>query len=72
MEKLKKLFTGFGKNTEKQETHSCCCENGHHHHETGSSHSEAGYYCPMKCEGDKIYNAPGKCPVCNMHLLPVN
>ena len=29
------------------------------------------YYCPMKCEGDKIYNEPGNCPVCNMHLVPV-
>ncbi len=29
------------------------------------------YYCPMKCEGDKIYDHPGKCPVCNMHLVPV-
>ena len=30
------------------------------------------YYCPMKCEGDKVYDAPGDCPVCNMHLVPVN
>ncbi|NQU80345.1 MAG: copper-translocating P-type ATPase [Bacteroidetes bacterium] len=29
------------------------------------------YYCPMKCEGDKTYNEPGDCPVCNMHLVPV-
>jgi heavy metal translocating P-type ATPase len=25
----------------------------------------------MKCEGDKTYDEPGKCPVCNMHLDPV-
>lgn len=25
----------------------------------------------MKCEGDKTYNKPGDCPVCNMHLVPV-
>ncbi|QGY45850.1 heavy metal translocating P-type ATPase [Maribellus comscasis] len=30
------------------------------------------YVCPMKCEGDKTYDAPGDCPVCNMHLVPVN
>ena len=30
------------------------------------------YYCPMKCEGDKEYDSPGDCPVCNMHLVPVN
>ena len=30
------------------------------------------YYCPMKCEGEKVYEQPGDCPVCNMHLVPVN
>jgi len=30
------------------------------------------FYCPMKCEGDKVYEQPGDCPVCNMHLVPVN
>jgi len=30
------------------------------------------YYCPMKCEGDKVYDQPGDCPVCNMHLVPVS
>ena len=29
------------------------------------------YYCPMKCEGDKVYDQPGVCPVCNMYLVPV-
>jgi Cu2+-exporting ATPase len=27
------------------------------------------YSCPMKCEGDKTYDQPGNCPVCNMHLV---
>ena len=30
------------------------------------------YFCPMKCEGDKVYDQPGDCPVCNMHLVPVD
>ena len=30
------------------------------------------YQCPMKCEGDKTYNAPGNCPVCNMKLVAVD
>lgn len=30
------------------------------------------YYCPMKCEGEKVYEQPGDCPVCNMHLVPAN
>lgn len=25
----------------------------------------------MKCEGDKVYDEPGNCPVCNMHLVTV-
>ncbi len=29
------------------------------------------YQCSMKCEGDKVYNKPGKCPVCNMNLKKV-
>ncbi len=29
------------------------------------------YYCPMRCEGDKTYDEPGDCPVCNMHLVSV-
>lgn len=27
------------------------------------------YYCPMFCEGDKIYDKPGDCPVCGMDLV---
>ncbi len=26
------------------------------------------YQCPMKCEGDKTYDKPGKCPKCGMEL----
>ena len=29
------------------------------------------FACPMHCEGDKTYNATGDCPVCGMHLKPV-
>ncbi len=36
-----------------------------------SAKHHGGYYCPMKCEGDKTYDEPGNCPVCNMHLVPV-
>ena len=27
------------------------------------------FYCPMQCEGDKIYDEPGDCPVCGMDLV---
>ena len=36
-----------------------------------SDMSESKYQCPMRCEGDKLYNGPGNCPVCNMKLAPV-
>lgn len=29
----------------------------------------AVYYCPMHCEGDKLYDKPGNCPVCGMDLV---
>lgn len=28
------------------------------------------YICPMHCEGEKTYVQPGRCPVCNMKLVP--
>ncbi|MEC5167475.1 Cu+-exporting ATPase [Flavobacterium sp. PL11] len=27
------------------------------------------YYCPMFCEGEKVYDDPGDCPVCGMDLV---
>ena len=27
------------------------------------------FYCPMHCEGDKTYDAPGDCPVCGIDLV---
>ena len=27
------------------------------------------YQCPMNCEGNKTYEQPGNCPVCNMRLV---
>ena len=30
------------------------------------------YYCPMECEGEKVYFTQGKrCPICNMFLVPI-
>lgn len=28
----------------------------------------AMYQCPMKCEGEKMYEEKGTCPVCKMDL----
>lgn len=47
-----------------------------HHDSKKHSHAHAQdtgtpgkYYCPMHCEGDKVYDKPGNCPVCGMHLV---
>jgi heavy metal translocating P-type ATPase len=31
---------------------------------------EKKFACPMKCEGAKTYDKPGRCPVCKMYLSP--
>lgn len=40
-----------------------------HDHAEGEMH--ASYACPMDCEKGKHYEAPGKCPVCEMDLAAV-
>lgn len=39
--------------------------------DTSDAHDGEKYYCPMLCEGDRIYDGSGKCPVCGMNLVPV-
>jgi Cu+-exporting ATPase len=56
---------------EEAEVKSCCGDDKHAHtedkmEEMSSAASE--YYCPMHCEGDKVYEEAGDCPVCGMHL----
>ncbi len=59
--------------------------NGNGQQGSGRSHSSSGhgnqgdgnksgskYQCPMKCEGDKTYDSPLNCPVCNMKLVEVD
>ncbi|WP_338647279.1 heavy metal translocating P-type ATPase [Flavobacterium sp. KS-LB2] len=31
--------------------------------------AQGKYYCPMHCEGEKVYDKPGSCPVCGMDLV---
>lgn len=38
---------------------------------TSGQSTAVSYQCPMKCEGDKMYDKAGSCPVCNMDLEPV-
>lgn len=40
--------------------------------EKTDQHAEHTHYqCPMKCEGEKTYEEPGTCPVCEMDLKEV-
>lgn len=44
----------------------------HHNHPSERISPSSVYYCPMECEGEKVYFASGKrCPVCNMFLVPI-
>jgi heavy metal translocating P-type ATPase len=50
---------------------SCCSTDKKEHktHEHKHNHQPGKYYCPMHCEGDKVYDEPGDCPVCGMDLV---
>lgn len=79
MKSLKKLFRGAKENIDPEDVENYFGHGAHNHNHAGHSHSsdkenQPGnkYKCPMKCEGDKTYDAPGKCPVCNMNLISVD
>jgi len=40
-----------------------------HIHDKKKGSGKGVFYCPMQCEGDKIYDKPGDCPVCGMDLI---
>lgn len=50
---------------------SCCSVGGSHEHPSKKAPkiSAGKYYCPMFCEGDKVYDKAGDCPVCGMDLV---
>lgn len=53
---------------------SCCSTEKKHQHKVDHSvlmNAAGKYYCPMHCEGDKVYDKPGSCPVCGMNLEKV-
>ncbi|MGO4817487.1 heavy metal translocating P-type ATPase [Flavobacterium sp. W22_SRS_FP1] len=84
-EKLQEALTAVGKYTIemshftdssakiKKEPMEKSIGNEHHQH-TGEEmpNSSTEYYCPMHCEGDKVYDKAGDCPVCGMHLEKVS
>jgi Cu2+-exporting ATPase len=70
--KPKKLFIENTENNGEQVKPSCCSSNNHSKKFEKVKLAKSDYYCPMKCEGDKTYDQPSDCPVCNMHLVPVD
>lgn len=54
------------KDVNKKELHEGCAETTV---DSSPVYNEGKYYCPMHCEGDKMYDKPGNCPVCGMHLV---
>ncbi len=36
---------------------------------TSTANGTGKFYCPMHCEGEKMYDKAGDCPVCGMHLI---
>lgn len=50
---------------------SCGSHTSESNMEKTEQSENAMYQCPMKCEGEKMYDKPGQCPVCNMDLKEV-
>ena len=50
---------------------SCCSSNKPQEKSTVTlpPNAQGKYYCPMHCEGEKVYDKPGDCPVCGMDLV---
>ncbi len=54
----------------KQEPKAKNQDEKHHHHHPPTNQDKGGkYYCPMYCEGDKVYDSNVGCPVCGMDLV---
>jgi Cu2+-exporting ATPase len=47
-----------------------CCSSEKKQASIPPINQKGNYYCPMHCEGDKVYDKAGDCPVCGMDLVP--
>lgn len=67
---LKNIFGSAG--SKSKVSTKVSAEYGHKHGYQNEEHLHSkGYQCPMKCEGDKVYDSSVNCPVCNMKLVHV-
>jgi len=50
---------------------SCCSTHSHSNKKEVkiAVNANGKYYCPMHCEGEKVYDKAGDCPVCGMDLV---
>jgi Cu+-exporting ATPase len=53
---------------------SCCSMHSHDNKKDSifPVNTSGKYYCPMHCEGEKLYDKEGDCPVCGMNLEKVH
>jgi Cu2+-exporting ATPase len=63
--------TDFQGTTEKPIEKSCCSANKNQEKPIVilPATAQGKYYCPMHCEGEKVYDKPRDCPVCGMDLV---
>lgn len=59
------------KNNVAVEKKACCSTDSHSQEVKYIASKQGKYYCPMHCEGDKVYDKAGNCPVCGMNLEKV-
>lgn len=57
--------------TKESAVKSCCSFHNHDHKKEANipGNAQGKYYCPMHCEGEKVYDKAGDCPVCGMDLV---
>ena len=68
------MSTGEGKEhtSANKETEKSCCSMQSHDTKKETvmpANAPGKYYCPMHCEGEKVYDKAGDCPVCGMDLV---
>lgn len=74
-----KVATNHGQEHERDSPKHSCTSNSEDELKHAQNHSTEGkgtpqvqagkYHCPMFCEGDKVYDKAGDCPVCGMPLV---
>ena len=69
IESIKRNIVLFVLKQKRMENHNH--HNHDHLHPNQRISPSSVYYCPMECEGEKLYFKQGRCPVCNMFLVPI-